>query len=184
MFASSLVTFAGPLASAVSSASGMALRGVESAFDRVWSLGEGGASTKETPNASNPAPVDAVTQLKEQAEALRSQLDEAACARLAAEGVTLDRPLTLEADDLGGFRLTGSDPQASWIERTLQSDPTVTRLFNQLQSVERELASRRSRHELDRLYALDPEAARRQLEQSPLLAESPIRVTIGEPTPK
>jgi hypothetical protein len=174
MISPGLAAFAAPLAGAVASAAADTVRGLDAAFEKLL-VGD----DEQEVSAKDSAEVDAAG-LPTQFDALVRQFTEQASARLAEAGIKLDSDLVLESDSLGEMRVASGHPQAAEIERILASDSNLAEAFSQLSRVHRQLSSHRRAEEMDRLYALDPNAAWRRESES-LLDEAPLRVTLSAP---
>jgi hypothetical protein len=175
MLAPSLLALATPLAQAASAVSGATLRGVEGAFHQLLRAGKETLSTDEVPKATDESHPE---ELQARADELLSDFEEAALALLNDAGIALTGPVTIESDRLGGIRVVGSDPQADWIERVLQGDASLARRFHELQSVKQEIHGQRQAEEIERLYALDPHAARQRFQETSSLDDEGFQVVL------
>lgn len=178
MISPALATLAAPVAQAATTASQAALRGVQGAFDLLLRDDPEPEAVAEGEKGGVPETNSAV-ELQKQADALLEDFREQAMARLAAAGITLDAPLVLEADRLGGVRVVGGHPQAGAIERILSEDPQLVKTFEAWQGTHRAADRQRRAEQWERLYALDPTAAQAQDAQFSSLDEPPLRVTLA-----
>jgi hypothetical protein len=169
-----LVTLASPLLEAVTAVSGAVLHGAGGAFQKLLHARDNATPAGE----ANPLHDDPLAGLQARAEALLEQLESRSLAQLAASGISLDSPLALESDALGNLHAGSGHPQAAAIERALAGDPRLAKLVQELKDTQRRLAGERDAAAHDRLFALDPDAARKQLDQPSRLDEPPVRVTL------
>ncbi len=175
MLSPGLAALAAPLVNAVASVSAGALRGVDAAFDQVFRA-EDGASTPDA-NESPPAVLNKSDALQSKFDDLQARFQVEATARLAEAGITLSAPLTLESDPLGGVRVAGLHPQARAIEQTLNEEPRLGAMFEELARIDRDLSRQRHSGEVERLYSLDPHAAR-QLDAASIFDDE-FRITLS-----
>jgi hypothetical protein len=168
----SLITLAGPLLHAATAVSGAVLYGAKGAFEELLKAGS------DAPADSSQPSDDSIEGLTAQAETLLTRVENRSLALLRESGIAIEGPLVLESDALGQLHLSDGLPQAAAIERALAGDPQLADLVEELQAVHRKLSREREAEAADRLYALDPVAARKQLERSSSLDEPPLRITL------
>jgi hypothetical protein len=161
------------LLQAATAVSGAVLHGAGGAFEKLLHLGENAlAETTGVPETGSLAGLQA------RADELRAKVETHSLAVLAKAGITLDAPLMLERDALGDPRVVGDHPQAATIERALAGDRRFADLVEELHAANCNLIRAREAEASERLFALDPDAARKSLDRnSPLQAPS-LRLTL------
>jgi len=86
------------------------------------------ALQEETKSAAVDPTEQATSEFQEVLHNFRQRLQ----ARLAAQGVDLGRPITLQADGFGGVKVEGDHPDRALIEQILASDAELTADFQRL----------------------------------------------------
>src|SRR5690606_33093023 len=136
MISPALATLAGAVVQVAANASEAALRGAQGAFELLL------RDDPETQEAAESAPADSsppdsAAALEKRANDLLEAFREQATARLQAAGISLEAPLVLEADRLGGVRVASGQPQAAAIERIFSEEPELVRMFEAWQDARR-----------------------------------------------
>jgi hypothetical protein len=160
------------LLQAATAVSEVVLHGAEGAFEKLLHVGE------NAPAETTGQPTFSLAGLQARADELLAKVEHHSLAILAKAGITLEAPLLLERDALGDLRVMGNHPQAARIEGALAGDPQVADLVEELHAVNRDLIRAREAEASERLFALDPDAARKSLDHNSPLQAPPLRLTL------